>query len=80
MSEPGDGQSPMVEARLLLPSRIWAHIERYAAEAAERARERGEPPAAIEVLRDPQRMAAILLEQLVEQEERMRRMGSTASN
>lgn len=81
MGEQGDGQrSPMVEARLLLPRRIWTVIERYAGEAAERARERGEPAAAVEILRDAERMAAVLLEQLVEGEERIRRRRATPSN
>jgi tRNA nucleotidyltransferase (CCA-adding enzyme) len=62
----------MVEVQLLVPRRIWAQIERYAQEAATRAQQHGADPAAVALLTDPQRMAAVLLEQLVENEERVR--------
>lgn len=64
--------SPMVEVQLLVPRRIWVHIERYAHEAALRAEQSGASPDAVALLADPQRMAAVLLEQLIENEERVR--------
>jgi hypothetical protein len=56
----------MIEVSLLVPKRVWTLIQRYAQEAiAGDERQEG----------DPERMAALLLEQLVENEEIIRRLG-----
>ncbi|GAB4114642.1 MAG: hypothetical protein Fur005_18310 [Roseiflexaceae bacterium] len=69
-----DIHSPMVEVSLLIPRRIWIRIEQYAAEASLRAAEQGQPRDAVELVSDPYRLAAILLEQTIDQEEHMRRL------
>jgi hypothetical protein len=56
----------MIEVSLLVPKRVWALIQRYAQESiAGDEWQEG----------DPERMAALLLEQLVENEEIIRRLG-----
>jgi hypothetical protein len=56
----------MIEVSLLVPKHVWILIQRYAQEAIA-GDERQEV--------DPARMAALLLEQLVENEEIIRRLG-----
>jgi hypothetical protein len=56
----------MIEVSLLVPKHVWARIQRYAQEAVAEDEQQDA---------DPARVAALLLEQLVENEEIIRRLG-----
>jgi hypothetical protein len=69
-----ESPGPMIEVSLLLPRRIWDAIVRYAQEAAQQAQAQHQHPDAVLLLSDPARMAALMLEQAVENEDQLRAM------